>query len=73
MTPGFVAQTLCKDMYGEEEVIEMELQVLRTLGWHLNGPTAQDYIERFMEVHPSKVTGAVIKGSDADEAANLFF
>jgi hypothetical protein len=71
VTPDFVAQTLCKDMYHAEEIIEMELEVLRTLGWHLNGPTAQDYIERFMEVLPGKISGSLIEDSEADEAAKV--
>jgi hypothetical protein len=71
VTPDFVAQTLCQDMYHAEEIIEMELEVLRTLGWHLNGPTAQDYIERFMEVLPGKITGSLIEDSEADEAAKV--
>ena len=71
VTPDFVAETLCKDMYQAEEIIEMELQVLYTLGWHLNGPTARDYIERFMEVLPGKISGTLIEDSEADEAAKL--
>ncbi|KAL3788741.1 hypothetical protein HJC23_012297 [Cyclotella cryptica] len=52
VAPDFVSETLCSGMYHPEEVIEMELQVLRSLGWLLNGPTPQDFIQSFMELLP---------------------
>ncbi|KAL3775434.1 hypothetical protein HJC23_010138 [Cyclotella cryptica] len=50
ISPDFVAETLCEQMYHPEEVIEMEIEVLRTLQWKLNGPTPQDFIQCFIEL-----------------------
>lgn len=50
--PYFVAETMCEGMYISEEIIGMELEILRTLGWLLNGPTSKDFIEHFMELLP---------------------
>ncbi|KAL7476197.1 hypothetical protein ACHAW6_002075 [Cyclotella cf. meneghiniana] len=63
ISPDFVAETLCEQMYHPEEVIEMEVEVLRTLQWKLNGPIPQDFIQCFMELLPSS----------NDETAHKFF
>lgn len=52
VTPTFVAESICEDMYLQEEIVAMEIKILRTLNWHLNGPTAQDYLLIFMELLP---------------------
>lgn len=62
--PNFVAESMCQDMYLAEEIIAMEIEILRTLGWHLNGPTAIDFIQSFMKLLPT--------GHD-EEAASSFF
>ena len=51
--PKFVAETMCEDMYSPSEITNMELQILRTLGWYLNGPTPRDFLEHFMELLPT--------------------
>eukprot|EP00956_Cyclotella_meneghiniana_P006118 scaffold7977_cov77-Cyclotella_meneghiniana.AAC.1 len=51
--PTFVAETMCEDMYSPSEIMNMELQILRTLGWYLNGPTPRDFLEHFMELLPT--------------------
>ena len=63
VTPNFVAESLCDGMYHPEEIINMEVEVLRSLDWWLNGPTPLDFIQHFMELLPSS----------ADErVANIF-
>ena len=52
ITPNFVAETMCDDMYHPEELIDMEVEILRTLGWRLNGPAPQDFIQHFVELFP---------------------
>jgi hypothetical protein len=37
VTPNFVAESLCDGMYHPEEIINMEVEVLRSLDWWLNG------------------------------------
>jgi hypothetical protein len=52
--PQFVAETMCEDMYLPEEIIGMEIEILRTLSWFLNGPTPRDFVEHFMELLPAE-------------------
>lgn len=52
VTPDFIAESICDDMYLMEEIVDMEIEILRTLDWQLNGPTVQDYLLIFMEVIP---------------------
>ena len=71
--PKFVAESMCQDMYLPEEITAMEIEILRTLGWHLNGPTAIDFIQSFMELLPpdhdkeaaSRLYDAAIKNVEA--------
>ncbi|KAL3764981.1 hypothetical protein ACHAWO_000207 [Cyclotella atomus] len=51
--PQFVAETMCEDMYHPEEIVGMEIEILRTLSWFLNGPTPKDFLEHFMELLPA--------------------
>ena len=53
MTPAHVVEMVCKGMYTKEEIIEMELEVLRKLGWRLSGPTPQDFLQCYFELLPS--------------------
>jgi hypothetical protein len=53
VTPRFVAEIIGEGMYRPQELIDLELQVLRTLGWRLNGPTALDFIKHLMELLPT--------------------
>eukprot|EP00956_Cyclotella_meneghiniana_P032684 scaffold90767_cov63-Cyclotella_meneghiniana.AAC.8 len=49
---NFVANEITRDMYEVKEINRMELNVLQSLGWKLNGPTPHDFIDYFMEVMP---------------------
>lgn len=53
VNPQFVAETMCEDMYHPEEIVGMEIEILRTLSWFLNGPTPKDFLEHFMELLPA--------------------
>lgn len=63
VTPKFVCEKLCDGMYHTEEVINMEIEILRCLGWRLSGPTPQDFLHCFMQLLPS---------SADEELANMF-
>eukprot|EP00804_Cyclotella_cryptica_P005512 CCRYP_003039-RA/>CCRYP_003039-RA protein AED:0.09 eAED:-0.01 QI:0/1/0/1/1/1/2/0/310 len=55
----FINEYLCKGMYHLHEITQMEIEILRTLSWRLNGPTAIDFIQCFMELLPSTIEPAV--------------
>ncbi|KAL3773379.1 hypothetical protein ACHAWO_004948 [Cyclotella atomus] len=61
--PKFVAEAMCEGMYLPEEIIALEIDILRTLGWRLNGPTASDFIKHFIELLPT--------GFDEEVASSL--
>jgi hypothetical protein len=46
----FVSNVICNDMYGTDEINAMEIEVLRSLGWRLNGPLPHDFIDSFLQV-----------------------
>ena len=48
----FVSNVITKNSYDAEELDEMEIQILYSLGWKLNGPTPHDFIDYFLEVMP---------------------
>jgi hypothetical protein len=52
VTPAFVAETMCDNRYHPKELIDMEVEILGTLSWRLNGPTPQDFIQHFVELLP---------------------
>ena len=52
VTPTYIAESICEEMYLTEEIVAMEIEILRTLNWQLNGPTAHDYLLIFMELLP---------------------
>ena len=62
-----MAETLCDDMYHPEEIIDMEVEILRTLDWRLNGPAPQDFIQHFLELLPpctdDKIVDMITKGA----------
>ena len=62
-SPKFVAERICEGMYSHDEIIKMEIDILRTLGWYLNGPTSHDIIEHFMDLLPPD--------ADKEAASNL--
>ena len=49
---NFVSNVITKNSYDAEEINDMELQILHSLGWKLNGPTPHDFIDYFLEVMP---------------------
>jgi hypothetical protein len=49
----FISNEVCGNMYDSNEIIEMELNVLKALGWKLNGPTPHDFIDYYLELVPS--------------------
>jgi hypothetical protein len=46
----FVSNTICRDMYCADEIIQMELEILQSLQWRLNGPLPHDFINSFLQV-----------------------
>ncbi|KAL3777214.1 hypothetical protein HJC23_013759, partial [Cyclotella cryptica] len=40
----FVSNVLCRGLYEEEEILNMEMEVLQGLSWRLNRPTAIDFL-----------------------------
>eukprot|EP00956_Cyclotella_meneghiniana_P001737 scaffold1909_cov51-Cyclotella_meneghiniana.AAC.4 len=48
----FVSNVITKNSYDAEEIDDMELDILHSLGWKLNGPTPHDFIDYFLEVMP---------------------
>ncbi|KAL7509864.1 hypothetical protein ACHAXN_007167 [Cyclotella atomus] len=53
----FVSNVICRDMYGADEIVDMEIELLRSLGWHLNGPTSYDFIDGFLQLVQSDIDG----------------
>lgn len=50
----FVTNVLCHGLYHEKEILEMEMVVLKGLGWRLNGPTAIDFVHAFLRLLPNQ-------------------
>ena len=48
----FVSEAICKNMYEAQELIDMEIEILRVLSFKLSGPTGHDFIDYFLEVTP---------------------
>ena len=57
----FVSKAICKNTYNAQEINAMEIEVLRSLGWRLNGPSANDFIDYFFEEMPYFDGGGVQK------------
>jgi hypothetical protein len=51
----FVSNTICRDMYRADEINSMEIQVLTSLEWRLNGPTSHDFIDGFLHLARSSI------------------
>eukprot|EP00956_Cyclotella_meneghiniana_P025670 scaffold54025_cov66-Cyclotella_meneghiniana.AAC.2 len=49
---NFVSNVITKKSYDAEEINDMELLILQSLSWKLNGPTPHDFIDYFLEVMP---------------------
>ena len=61
----FVSNVITRDLYEAEELDDMELEILKSLGWKLNGPTPHDFIDYFVEVMPG------VNGTSLEVAKNL--
>jgi hypothetical protein len=49
----FVSNVVCKNMYDAEDIIGMEIEILKALEWRMSGPTPHDFIDHFLEAIPS--------------------
>jgi len=58
---SFMANTLCRGLYTETEIEVMEMDILRTLAWKLNGPCPHDFIDA--------ISGLVSASSPAQAAS----
>ena len=61
----FVADAVCLGQYGASEVNDAEAEVLRALGWRLNGPSPQEFVDGLVRLAPR--SGA---GGDMEAAAS---
>jgi len=50
----FVSEVLCRGLYEEEEILNIEIEVLQGLSWRLNGPTAIDFVHAFSQLLPNQ-------------------
>jgi len=50
----FVSKVLCHGLYEEEEILNMEMKVLKGLSWRLNGPSAIDFVHAFSQLLPNQ-------------------
>jgi hypothetical protein len=57
----YVSETICDGMYDPIEFIPMELEILKFLGWRLNGPTPQDFIQHFAQLLPASTNERFVK------------
>ncbi|KAL3780199.1 hypothetical protein ACHAWO_000142 [Cyclotella atomus] len=46
----FFSENVCGDLYRKEDLVEMEMEMLKALSWKLCGPTTHDFIEYFIEL-----------------------
>ena len=46
----FVSEVVTRGAYSADEINSMELEILQSLSWKLNGPTPHDFIDYFLEV-----------------------
>ncbi len=53
----FVADAVCRGQYGASEVRDAEAEVLRALGWRLNGPSPQEFVDGLVRLVPRSGTG----------------
>jgi hypothetical protein len=61
----FVSDVITKNSYDAEELDEMEIEILQSLGWKLSGPTPHDFIDYFLEAMPG------VDGTSLDLAKRL--
>ena len=61
----FVADAVCRGQYSASEANDAEAEVLRALGWRLNGPSPQEFVDALVRLMPR--SGA---GGGMEEAAS---
>ena len=71
-----VSANICDGMYEREEIEVMELEILHSLSWRLNGPTAHEFIHAMVGLLPNNtgttaITTLVNLANDHIEAAIL--
>jgi len=52
----FVSTTICQGIYQPSEIINMEIEILKVLGWKLNNGSVHDYINGMLELLPPPTT-----------------
>jgi len=57
---GFVTDTICQGLYGKEEILGMERDVLAALEWRLNGPSPQEFVAGMVALLPHGAGGAAL-------------
>ena len=45
--------SISQGCYSESEILDMEKEILTSLGWRVNGPTSHDFLSHILEVLPS--------------------
>jgi len=71
-----VSTNICNGMYEKEEIEVMELEILHSLSWRLNGPTAHEFVHAMVGLLPNNtdataITTLVKLANDHIEAAML--
>jgi len=64
----FVSKIVCQGLYNTKELSDMEMNVLRGLGWRLNGPTPTEFVHVFMQMMPPQEkpkVDAIARGAEA--------
>jgi len=53
---------LSRGCYVEMDFVQMEEELLKALGWRLNGPTALNYVQHFLALIPQSISEEVAEG-----------
>jgi hypothetical protein len=71
ISPAFVAEKICAEMYHPYGFVDMEIEILRTLSWRLNGHTPQDFIRQLVRLLPPSTDDEVLEKlvKEADQRA----
>eukprot|EP00970_Alexandrium_tamarense_P011030 scaffold2323_cov186-Alexandrium_tamarense.AAC.1 len=51
----FVSATMCQGLYQQDEIVSMEMEILKVLGWRVNGPNIHEFIHLYLELLPDDV------------------
>jgi len=60
----FVSTTICQGIYQPSEIINMEIEILKVLGWKLNNGSVHDFINGMLELIPPPTTTDGSVGDD---------